>query len=101
MPEFTITRKSTPHRPSKLFPLREEPGWHGAFTRESAPGAMPPGTIVVKLNSEPKDANPDGALGVVLGSLDVPDLGVLYFVEWVAHPQAAVACVDWKLRTEE
>ena len=37
---------------------------------------------VMKTNSEPDDAHPNGTLGNVIGSIGHPTLGVAYFVEW-------------------
>lgn len=88
------------------FPFRNEPGYVGAFTRESAPGALPPGSRIVKTASEAGDAMPDGAPGVVLGSFgdghafERPDLrgaDFLYFVEWDARPGYAVATSNRKI----
>jgi hypothetical protein len=80
--------------------LCNEPGWHGSFTRRNALGAWRAGTRIVKVKSEEGDATPDGAQGVVLGSISHKDLqnGMpLYFVEWDSQPRCAVACIGWKL----
>lgn len=69
------------------------PGWTGAFTRDEALGAWKNGTPVVKANSEPGDAHPDGTPGVVLGSISHPSVqngAVFYFIEWAPRPRTAV-----------
>jgi hypothetical protein len=78
--------------------LHEEPGWLGAFTRQSAPGALPAGSPVLKANSEPGDGHPNGTPGVVLGSLPAAPGKILYFVEWQPRPHVAVATADFKLQ---
>jgi hypothetical protein len=85
--------------------LGYHPGWHGAFTRSQAAGAIPNGTRIVKQNSETNDANPDGTLGTVLGSINVEKLKIpnpkgvrfAYFVEWDTSPKAAVGTLDFKI----
>ena len=82
-------------------PLRYEPGWAGAFTRDTADGALPNGSLVVKTNSEQGDGEPDGTPGVVLGSVVHPELmdgQLCYFVEWAPRQRVAVATVADKLR---
>ncbi|HSJ40318.1 MAG TPA: hypothetical protein VK955_04620 [Xanthobacteraceae bacterium] len=82
------------------FPLKHEPGWVGAFTRETAAGAIPSGSRCRKVNSEAGDANPDGARGTILGSIRAPGLTALfYYVEWDATPRLAVAVAGWKIAT--
>jgi hypothetical protein len=78
--------------------LREYPGWFGIFTREQAPGALPNGTRIVKVQTEKGDAHPIGARATVLGSMAAPNVGLGYFVEWDAKPRCAVFVVDWKVR---
>lgn len=81
--------------------IREYPGYRGAFTRERAPGAIASGTRIMKTNSEDGDANPDGALGTVLGSLSHPEVMngiVMYFIEWDSAPRTAVATVGFKVQ---
>lgn len=81
------------------LPIRPERGYVGAFTRATAPGAIPAGARCRKANSEPGDANPDGALGRVLGSIQPPPPLVLcYFVEWDASPRRAVAVLERKVK---
>lgn len=80
--------------------LREEPGWTGFFTRRDVPGAMPAGTQIVKVASEPGDTNPVGTRGLVLGSIAnerVADGAVFYFIEWETSPRLAVGCIAWKI----
>lgn len=85
--------------------LREEPGWLGWFTREQADGALPNGTRIRKIKSEPLDSQPDGAPGTVLGSFAVdPEherVRYCYFVEWDAVPRLAVGLVDYRLAQED
>lgn len=87
---------------SDVFPeLREEPGWFGAFTRATAPGAIPGGTRIAKCDSEDGDSTPDDTPGVVLGSISHPEVengALLYFVEWSNRPGLAVACMGFKVR---
>jgi hypothetical protein len=83
------------------FPFKGEPGWHGMFTRQQAKGALANGTRIVKVNSEPGDAHPDGTPGVILGSISHPaiwDGAVCYFVEWAPARRKAVAVMGFKLR---
>lgn len=75
----------------------EEPGYIGAFTRETYPGAIPAGARVVKVQSEEGDANINGAAATVLGSIGHENV-VLYFVEWDAKPGYAVAVAAFKLQ---
>lgn len=78
-----------------------EPGWVGAFTRANAPGALPAGAAVVKVNSEPGDRHQDGERGTVLGSISHPQLRggeVCYFVEWEAARNVAVSVMGRKVR---
>lgn len=80
--------------------VRNYPGYRGAFTRARAPGALPSGTRIKKANSERGDANPDGALGTVLGSLSHPEVqngALLYFVEWDSAPGTAIATMGFKI----
>lgn len=80
------------------LPIRPERGYVGAFTRATEPGAIPAGARCRKVNSERGDANPDGALGVILGSFQAPPPLVLcYFVEWDASPRRAVAVLEHKV----
>jgi hypothetical protein len=76
-------------------------GYIGAFSRQSAPGAIPAGTRIKKAWSEPGDTHPVGAEGVVLGSIYQLDHGYAYFVEWDDAPRLAVACVAKKIAAAE
>lgn len=92
-----------PPTESAFPPLVHEAGWRGAFTRAQADGAIPNGTRVVKVNSEPGDGNPDGETGIVLGSFRtrvVPgyEEDVCYFVEWRLYPNTATATLGRRLR---
>jgi hypothetical protein len=83
------------------FCVRNYPGYTGAFTRDQAPGALASGTRIMKTDSEEGDANPDGALGTVLGSLSHPEVqngALMYFIEWDAVPKVAVGCMGFKVR---
>lgn len=80
------------------FPLREEEGWTGWFTRDHAEGALANGTRIVKSAYEDGDANPLGAKGVIVGSFRITnERPVLYFVEWEDYPRCAVGVMDWKI----
>lgn len=67
-------------------------------TNAQAPGAWPNDTVVYKINSQPNDVTPDGARGVVIGSIDVRDqrkaASFAYFVKWDHTPNVPVAVVD-------
>lgn len=86
--------------------FHNEPGWTGAFTRTEAKGALPNGTPIRKLMSEPGDAHPVCSPGVVLGSIAMPPeltrgekycVQFAYFVEWAARPKVAVGVMDYKI----
>lgn len=54
------------------------------------PGALTAGTRVRKVNSEQSDTNPNGTLGIVMGSVQVPgDERLAYFVAWDFHAGVA------------
>lgn len=74
----------------------EERGYIGAFTRDTAVGAIPSGMRVIKVKSETGDAHGDGACATVLGSFGAEGL-LLYFVEWDEKPGFAVAVAAWKI----
>ena len=90
-----------------------EPGWNGAFTRAQAPGAIPNGSRVMKSADEPNDGHTIGDMGVVLGSVAVPEearanlvsMGLLthpgsmylYFIEWDDTPRTAIGIVSAKI----
>ncbi|MFQ5874778.1 MAG: hypothetical protein ACE5JL_13425 [Dehalococcoidia bacterium] len=75
------------------------------FTTDQAPGAIPNGTRVEKINSEPGDGHPDGTTGRVIGSVAVEDPRLparyVYFVEWVDLPAVPVAVGDNRIREVE
>jgi hypothetical protein len=82
------------------FPFQHEPGWHGAFTRGQAPGAIPNGRRIVKTATEDGDTNPLGTMGTVLGSLSRPEVlngALMYFVEWDTMPRVAVGVIANKI----
>jgi hypothetical protein len=77
---------------------REHDGYFGVFTRDQSPLAKySNGARIVKVRTEPRDGNPLGATGTVLGSIGHPEVGVGYFVEWDRMPRCAVFVADWKL----
>jgi len=76
--------------------INNEPGWYGSFTRDQAEGALPNGTPIVKVNSEPNDATPDGTKGSILGSIAAEGL-LFYFVEWSSRPRVAIGCMSTKI----
>jgi hypothetical protein len=69
---------------------RKFPGYTGLHVRDEAPGALPNGTRVRKVASDPADKHRNGDLGTVLGSMSAPLVGVGYFVEWDDSPRQAV-----------
>jgi hypothetical protein len=73
------------------------PGYLGAFTRQTVPGAIANGVRVRKVATDKGDANPIGAEAIVLGSIHHPDKGFAYFVEWESAPGMAVFVVGWKI----
>lgn len=77
--------------------IRIYPGYIGAFTTQTVPGAMSNGTRVTKTASEAGDGAPDGTGGVVLGSVEHPDRGIGYFIEWDSTPKVAVLVVALKV----
>jgi len=73
------------------------------FTRNQAPGAIPNGAAVEKVNSEPGDCHHDGARATVVGSWG--SLGVcrlpdryFYFVEWEDRPGVPVGIGGHRIR---
>ena len=61
------------------------------YTKNQAEGALPNGTRIKKVNSEPGDAHQDGAAGTVIGSIgpvETPDFTdrYVYFVVWEEDP---------------
>lgn len=72
-----------------------------AYFDMEIPGAWPCGTLIEKANSEPGDANPDGALGLVFGKVSHPDVmggALCYFVVWQNGPAVPIACMGRKLK---
>jgi len=76
---------------------RLHPGYVGMFTRAQAPGAYLNGTAIVKRNSVPGDATPDGGRGVVLGSIITLGPGFGYFIEWALRPGVAVFVAGYRV----
>lgn len=84
------------------------------YITNQAEGAIPNGTVIVKVNTEKDDANPIGTKGKVLGSLPVnitpeeraklPEAGrdsrFFYFVEWESTPGVPVGVTSWKIAPE-
>lgn len=89
---------------------------------DGAPGAYPRETKVVKINEEPGDYTPNGTMGVVKGSLGIPDEVVkdfkantsisadirkftpkyMYAVAWEGSKlEANVLCLDYKVKLWE
>jgi hypothetical protein len=70
-----------------------------------APGALPNGTPVVKIDAGPRDLHSIGARGTVVGSLKTPDellrrfpgVPYCYFVEWADMPGVAVGVASTKI----
>lgn len=81
--------------------LTSEPGWSGFFTRDTYPGAIPNGTRIVKVNSEPNDGNKNGTPGTILGSVGHPEVGTGYFIEWDSTPNTAVFVMAKKITVVE
>ena len=77
--------------------VQEHPGYIGMFSRDTYPGAMPPGTRIRKVSSEVGDGHPDGSLGTVLGSIGAEGLGWGYFIEWDARPKMPVFTMALKV----
>jgi len=68
------------------------------FTREqSFQAKYRNGLRVAKVRIEKGDTNPIGVTGTVLGSINHPEYGVGYFIEWDHLPRFAVFVVEWKL----
>jgi hypothetical protein len=77
--------------------LVNEDGYIGTFSRDQVSGVIPNGTTIRKVKTEDGDAHPVGALGVVLGSIQIPTMPIFYFIEWEALPGYAVGVIDWKI----
>jgi hypothetical protein len=67
-----------------------EAGHFPPYTTDQYPGALPNGTLITKTGTVAGDANPDGAVGTVLGSLGANGTLQGYFVEWRTYP--GVSC---------
>lgn len=68
-----------------------------AYTTKQAPGALPNGTRVSKVNSKPDDTHQDGALATVLGSIGVDEV-IAYFVEWDDLPDIPVGIAGYRVK---
>jgi hypothetical protein len=74
----------------------------GVHTHQQADGALPNGSRVVKIKTDPGDGHPLGSLATVVGSIGVP-IGkefadpYFYFVVWDARPRIAVGVASGKL----
>lgn len=77
--------------------LDHHPGYKGAFTRFQLTGAYRNGLRIVKVQSEASDATRDGTLGTVLGSINHPERGIGYFIEWDDKPKVAMLVIAWKV----
>jgi len=86
-----------------------------AYTRNQAPGAIPNGAVVEKVNSEPEDTHLDGVRATVVGSWGPTGVQVLlkegnlhrlpdqyfYFVEWEDRPGLPVGIGGHRIRVPE
>jgi hypothetical protein len=70
----------------------------GFYVTDEAPGAVPNGTVMEKINSEHDDAHPDGAQCVVIGSISDTQRGYGYFVVWDDTPDTAVFITGTRLK---
>jgi hypothetical protein len=67
-------------------------------------GAIPNGSDVVKVNSEPGDCHPDGTPGVVVGSAGpvyMEKFGremLAYFVQWDGNVAVPIGTIDIKVK---
>jgi len=62
---------------------------NAAYTRNQAPGAIPNGAVVEKVNTKQGDTHPDGARATVVvsfGPVDELPGRYFYFVEWEDLP---------------
>ena len=72
-----------------------------------APGALPNGTRILKINSKDEDTHGDGAAGTVTGSLSVPeepefaDETYFYFIEWDDLPALPIGIRGSRIRAAE
>lgn len=77
--------------------VRPHAGWHGQFSTQQQPGAIPNGTRIRKKHGDVGDQARVGSIGTVLGSLSHPDIGIGYFVEWEHVPRCAVFIMGRKI----
>lgn len=77
------------------------------YTDSEALGAIPNGTPIKKVNSEPGDMKDNGALGIIIGSVDnpvenqipeKPFVKYLYFIKWNGFDRP-IAVADYKIKT--
>ena len=73
------------------------------YVTSEAEGALPNGSMVEKMNSEPSDAHQDGALGRVRGSKGPFQVGTVtmlyvYWVEWADFPGVPVAILSHRIK---
>jgi hypothetical protein len=87
---------------ARVLGIRNYPGYMGSFTRRQADGAIPNGTVIVKIAvDEGGDIHPIGTRGAVLGSIRHPTLGYFYFIEWDPRPGLASGCQGYKIKALE
>lgn len=72
-------------------------GW----TDDEAEGAIPNGTRVIKVEGSDEGAIKLGTRGRILGSVNHPELGYAYFVEWDTMKMLPVFVVGWKIAIEQ
>lgn len=83
-------------------------GTRVGYTTKSAAGAIPNGTTIIKQNAEAGDTNPNGTLGIIIGSCDSPPneainkkngfiVKFLYFVDW-NNSGIPVGTIDHKIK---
>lgn len=84
------------------------PAGFAVYMREQAEGAIPNGTPIVKVNSEPEDTHKDGAPGVVVGSLACPPAlrkqsgeAFFYFIEWDDLPGTPIGAIASKVQVAD
>lgn len=85
-------------RLAERYNIAEEPEYEGYFTRDQADGAIPNGSRVIKTANIGSDMSPEGATGVVLGSIYHSMVGYGYFIEWDHAPRKAVFISAYKIR---
>jgi hypothetical protein len=72
-------------------------GYTGMFCTTNAPNAIKAGERIHKVKCEANDEHPVGAIGTVLGSISVNNLGIMYFIEWDDKPKHAISTIAWKV----